>query len=104
MMLAVERVLPSLPMLAQAPHDVLDVDDGVVDHHAKRDHEARQHHRVDRRAGRVEHQPGREQRQRDGDDADQRGAPFVQERDEHQHDQDAAEQQRVGQVVDARPR
>ena len=34
--------------LAQAAHDVLDVDDRVVDDHPDGDDEARQDHRVDR--------------------------------------------------------
>ena len=61
-MLAVDRSLPWLRVLAQAAHDVLHIDDGVVNHLAKRDHQARQHHGVDRGAHPVEHEPGREQR------------------------------------------
>ena len=47
---------------AEPSHDVLDVDDGVVDDGAERDHEAGQHHRVDGGAAGVQHQPGRDQR------------------------------------------
>ena len=36
-------------VLAQAPHDVLDVDDRVVDHDPDRDDESRERHRVERR-------------------------------------------------------
>ena len=69
---AVDLVLPSCAVLAQAAHDVLDVDDGVVDDHPEGDDEPGQDHRVDGGAPPVEHQPGGHQRQRDGDEADQR--------------------------------
>ena len=84
---------------AESSHDVLDVDDGVVDDGAERDHEARQHHRVDGGAAGVEHQPGRDQRHRDGDDADQRAAPVEQEQRQDDHDQHRAEHQRLAEVV-----
>ena len=38
---AVDCVLPSGAVLPQAPHDVLDVDDRVVDDDAEGDHQAR---------------------------------------------------------------
>ena len=44
------------PVETQAPHDVLDVDDGVVHDFAERDHQAGQHHGVDRAAAIAEQQ------------------------------------------------
>ena len=91
---------PCSPALAHAPPDVLDVDDRVVDDHADGDHEPREDHRVDRVAAQVEHEHGRHQRQRDRHQADQCGAPLEQEGDQGGHHEQAAEQQREGQVVD----
>ena len=56
-----------LAVLAQAPHDVLDVDDRVVDDDADAITKPGQDHRVDRRAAQVEHEHRRHQRQRDRD-------------------------------------
>ena len=84
----VETVAALRPRLAQASDDVLDVDDGVVDHHPDRDHQPRQHHHVDRRVPQVEHQDRRDQRQRDRDQADERRAQLEQEGgddEDHQH-------------------
>ena len=86
--------------LAQAPHDVLDVENGVVDHDAKRDHEARQHHRVEGRAAPVEHEHRRQQRQRYGHDADQRRTQFVQKGENHDDDENAPKHQCAGKIVD----
>ena len=44
-----------LPVLLQAPEDVLDVDDGVVDELADGDGEAAERHRVDGHAEGLEH-------------------------------------------------
>ncbi len=46
-------------VLPESTHDVLDVDDGVVDHHADRDDQAGEDHRVDGRAPPVEHEQAR---------------------------------------------
>ena len=43
---------PSVAILAQAAHDVFDVDDRVVDDGAHGDDESRQHHRIERCARR----------------------------------------------------
>ena len=63
MILAVDRPLPSARALAEASDHVLDVDDGVVDDVAERDHHAGQDHGVDRGAACVQHESGRDQRQ-----------------------------------------
>jgi len=94
-MRAVLRVSPArraarvalTPREAQAPHDVLDVDDRVVDNDTQRDHEARQYHRVDGGAGLEQDEGSGEQRQRNGDDADDCGAQFVKKDEYDSHDQ-----------------
>ena len=48
----------------------------------------------------VEHEHGRHQRERDGQQADQGDPPLEQEQPEDHHDQQEAEDQRLGQVVD----
>src|SRR5207244_11802322 len=58
-------------ILAQASHDVLDVDDGVVDHDADGDHEPGQDHGVDGGATYVQDEGAGHQRQGDGHDADE---------------------------------
>ena len=50
-------------VLAQAAHDVLDVDDRVVDEHADRDREAAERHRVERVAEAGEHERRGDERQ-----------------------------------------
>ena len=85
---------------AQPPHDVLHADDRVVDHDADRHDQAGEDHGVDLRAAQVENDDGRDERQRDRDQADERGAPLEQERHEDQDDQEAADQQRNAEVVD----
>jgi hypothetical protein len=72
--------------LAQPPHDVLEIDDRVVDDGTQGDHQARERHGVDRRVSPVQHQQRRHRGQRDGQQADQRGPPLVQEGNQnHQH-------------------
>ena len=87
-------------VLAEPADDVLDVDDRVVDDHPDRDHEPREHHRVDRRAGGVEDERGCHQRERDRGQADDRRPPLEEERDEDEDHEQRPEQQRVGQVRD----
>ena len=67
------------PVLSQPSDDVLDVDDGVVHERAQGDDQPRERHRVDRLVLRVEHEQGRRDRQRDGQQADQRHPPLEQE-------------------------
>ena len=51
----------------QVALDVLDHDDGVVDHDADRQHQAEQRQRVEREADRRHHREGADQRHRDGE-------------------------------------
>ena len=86
--------------LTQTSPDVLDVDDRVVDHFADRNDQAGEDHHVDRFATEIEDQSCGQQRQRNGDDADQRGAPFEEEEEQQHDDENAAEHQRIGQIAD----
>ena len=87
-------------VLAQAAHDVLDVDDRVVDEHADRDREAAERHRVERVAEVVEHERRGDQRQRNRDERDQRGAHVAQEREQHDEHDHGREREAVAQIAE----
>ena len=74
--------------LCQVALDVLDHDDGVVDHDADRQHQAEQRQRVEGDARRRHDREGPDQRDRDGEDRDDRRAPGLQEQDHDNDDQD----------------
>ena len=59
---AVDMRRPVESLLPQPPHDVLDVDDRVVDDDADGNHQPGQDHRVDHCARPVQHQPRGHQR------------------------------------------
>ena len=98
--LNVDAPLPVARASPKPSHHVLHVDDGVIHHHPDGDHQPGQHHHVDRGSRGVQHQDRRDQRQRDGDQADEGGTPLEQERDDDQHHQRDAEQHRYPEVVD----
>ena len=79
-----ERTLPLLDM----PVDVLDHDDGVVDHEPDREHQCEQRHQVDRVAERRQDREHADQRQRDGDDRDDGRAKIAEEQKDHHDDDD----------------
>ena len=83
------RVLAAL----DAPHDVLEHDDGVVDHQADGEHCGQQRERVDRVVERQHDDRRRNDRHRDRDRGNQRGA----QRAEEQEDDDEHQDQRLGQ-------
>ena len=88
-----------MAILAQPPHDVFDVDDGVVDDLADRDGEAAEGHCVQRHAEAVQDDDGGEKRQRDRD-ARYRRRPDVEEKQEKDDDhEDAAQQERVADAL-----
>ena len=87
-------------MLAEAPHDVSCVDDGVVDHGSEGDQQPRDDHHIDRHSTHVEHGPCDHHRQENDDGADQRGTPVGEEcKERHQHE-DGPDEQRPAQVAD----
>src|SRR5829696_7983476 len=69
----------SSTILAKAPSDVVNADDGVIDDERDRHSEPSKCERVERFTAQVEHERRRYQRQRDRHQADQRGAPREQE-------------------------
>ena len=72
--------------------DVLDHDDGVVDHDAHGQHQTEQRQIVDRDAERGEDRKGADQRYRDSDHRDDRRPPALQEQvddADHEDDRDA---------------
>ena len=75
--------------------DILDHDDRVIDHDADREHQAEQRERVNGKAEQIEHGEGADDRYRNGDQWNDRGAPGLQEQDHHQHDQRDRLEQRV---------
>ncbi len=93
-----------LRVLAQPAQDILDADDGVVHQHAQRHGEAAQGHGVQRLAHAVQHRHRRQQRQRNGQEGDQRRAPVAQEQIQHRQDQDRGDHQRLFQDRPARVR
>jgi hypothetical protein len=86
-------------MLAQAPRDVLDVDDRVVDDDPDRDHEPGQDHRVDGGAGEEQDEPGGREREWDGHQTDQRRPPLEQEGQQDEEDEQGADQQGAREVA-----
>ncbi len=86
--------------LAQIALDVLDDHDGIVDHDADRKHQAEQREVVQREAEARHHEERADQRDRDGDDGDDRGAPGLQEQDDDDHHQHDRLEQRPDHLVD----
>jgi hypothetical protein len=82
----------------QAPPDVLHVDDRVVDDNAERDDQAGEHHRVDGAAVGGQQPRRRHQRERHGENRNQRAAPFVEKGDQYGDDERSTEQHRQPEV------
>ena len=89
-----------LGVLAQTPENIFDVDDGVVDQRADRDGHAAQSHRVDRRAEKFERQHRGEQRERDRQQRNERGAQIHEKQKQDHNHHDGAVAQRVDDVID----
>ena len=89
-----------LARLAQVPHGIFDVDDGVVDDGGEGNDQPGQDHRVKGSPTQVEHEQGHHQRKRDRQEADQGSAPVEEEGDEDQHQQQGAQKQRRGEIAD----
>ncbi len=67
--------------------DVLDHDDGVVDHEAGGDGERHDRQVVEAEAREIHHRQGADQRQRHRQAGDERGAPVAEEQEDHADDQ-----------------
>ncbi len=87
---------------AHVAHDVLDLDDRVVDQDAGDDGDGEQADEVEREARRIERPERRNDRQRQRDGRDQRRAPVAQEDEHHDDGEDGALDQRLhGRVIGA---
>ena len=82
------------------PHDVLDHDDGIVDHEADRDRQRHQREVVEAVAELVEHRESADQRQRHGDGRDDGRPEIAQEQEDHHDHQRDRQQQRELHVGD----
>ena len=82
-------------------HDVLDLDDGVVDQDAHHQRQAQQRHRVEREAEQVvQRAEGGQHRQGQRGGRHQRGAPVAQEQEDHDHGQHGALDQQGHRAVE----
>ena len=97
-----QRPLPrgrTARVLAQAPADVLDVDDGVVDEGPDRDRHAPEGHAVDRQPQGAEPDDGSQQRQGNGEQGDGAGPQAGEKEQGHRDHEQGAVPQRTGQVA-----
>ena len=81
------RLHRPLPLLDMAV-DVLDHDDGVVDDEADGEHEREQRHQIDGVAEREQKPEHADQRQRNGDDRNDRRPQIAEEQEDHDDDDD----------------
>ncbi len=80
--------------------DVLDHDNGVVDHDTDRQHDGEQRHGVGGISDRLEHDEGADQADRHGEHRDQRGAQAAEEEEHDQDDEDKGLDQRLLHLMD----
>ncbi len=83
--------------------DVLDHDDGIVDHDTYGENQAEQRQGIDRKPAGQQHREGADNRDRDGHQGNDRGAPGLQEQNDDNDDQDDGFEQRVNDGVDGLP-
>ena len=91
-----------LGLLLDHPLDVLDHDDGVVDHDADGEHERQQRDGIGRVADRQHHRERADDRHRHRDQRDQRRAQLAEKQEHHQRHQDDGLDQRANDLVDGR--
>src|SRR5262249_57832628 len=72
-------LFPYTTLFRSEPEDVLEHDDGVVDHDADHQHEREHGHAVQGEVQRPHHAEGRDDRGRDGHGGDERRAPRSEE-------------------------
>ena len=89
-------------ILAQTPQDVVDLGDDIVDDRRQGRHQAGHNHDVDGCIAQGKHQPCGHQRQGNGDDADQRGAPREEPGAERNDQEETTDCQRHAEIVDCR--
>ena len=87
-------------ILAQVPLYVIYVDDSVIDDNAEGDYQPCQNHNIERRSPQVEHVQGRQQRQRDRHQANQRCPPAIEKDTEHQNHEQRSDDRCPGEIGD----
>ncbi len=87
------------PLVAFA-HYVFKHDDGVVDDHAGGQHQREKRQDVDREPGQIDRRERAEQRDRQRDGRDQRGAPVEQEEEDDRDDDGDRQNERPAHLVD----
>ena len=90
------RSLHRLLAVLDMPLDVLHHHDGIVDHNADRQHQAKQRQGIEREAHQVHDRKGADDRHRHGHQGNQRRAPVAQEHHHHDHHQQDRFHQRDG--------
>src|SRR5947208_833749 len=81
-----------MTVFSQSAQHILDVDNGIIDHHTQSDGEAAKCHCIERRAERTKQQYCAEQRQWNCCKVDQLRSPFQEESDQNEHHEEAADQ------------
>ena len=84
----------SMPLF-KMPRDVLHHHDGIVNHKSRGDGERHQRQVVERVAEQVHHGEGSDERNRNGDAGNERGARAAQKQEDHQDDQANGTDQRL---------
>ena len=97
---ALDRRLQRRGAGLQVPEDVLDDDDGIVDHESDRDGQRHQRQIVEAKAGQIDDCCGAKQRQWHGGARDEGGMQAAQEQQDDEHDQGAGQQQGKFDVLD----
>ncbi len=85
---AFERCFLGIVAALDVARDVLDHDDGIVDHEAGGDGERHDRQVVEAEAREIHHRQGADQRQRHRQAGDERGTPVAEEEEDHADDQD----------------
>ena len=85
--------------LAKAREDILDIDDGIIDHRGNRRQQARNHHDVEVGAAQVEYRGGGNQRQGNGCCRHQCRPPTAEQSTQRDDREESSDQARSGQVA-----
>ena len=80
-------------------HDILDLDDRVIDQHARHQAEREQRHLVEVEPHQLHEPEGRDRRQRDGERGDDGRPPIAQEQEDDEHRQHGALDHRLDRAV-----
>ena len=80
--------------------DILDHDDGIIDHNADSEHHREQRYRVGRIAERQQHREGADQADRNRDRRNDGRAQIAEEQENHDHDEQEGFAQRLQHLLD----